>query len=660
MECHHNPDYQLFDKIRGNKVTLLFLPALSNTGSNRIMYEWMVQDHDYFYVTLVYKQCVSKGPGHDEFNNSFCGLVIAVEDFCCIRKIMQNDVIRNLSKDTCRIIMNTMEAVRRFRFIIDEYHTRFPIFAISHESATQYYSDNVSVDKIYKFAFDSRRVQQHYFPHHHNMFVLQNIPSLECTKHGDKHQIRRKAIVEGVVIILVGSVYKRKAQLDFCKNVFIPLRQKGYNIRVEIIGDIVSDHETWEQLCKTYPISMRGHQKDVKPFLRQSDILISASLNESFPLNVMEAMTLGIPVVVTDAFGTVDLVRDGVDGFVIRMPKPLYNFDAGETPFHDPTFVSTFQTRLVQICSDDALRYAMGNNAKQRIEDDFNYNGFLLSHRIFFSPQQFIPSLETLPTIGPGNDIKSMLSAFRFFEYFYVQDDDGRKLMNKQYTNFLPSAHNYPVKNFRTWRILCNDVEDAHVRHIVAPFPLTQEEKSVLRQDWPSAKFGNTSIDNVYEEIPETVRQTILHDIRRFPFDPVYTELAKNVFGNASRATSLALSLRTWSSDRYTEVSLGRTYHKARYDELLNHVLSLGTMETIFISCDQDAALNNFVQGIDSKYNIVRIDNAPEIKGMSLTESSYVKMRIMSFCGYLIGDKISTFVELVWWFSECQQKLFFV
>jgi glycosyltransferase involved in cell wall biosynthesis len=92
-------------------------------------------------------------------------------------------------------------------------------------------------------------------------------------------------------------------------------------------------HQTRAQLARLY---------------RSSDVFVFPTLVEGMPLVVLEAMACGLPVIVT-ANGPADIVRDGIDGFVI--------------PSRDPEAIARC---LAQLQREPALRARMGRNASQR------------------------------------------------------------------------------------------------------------------------------------------------------------------------------------------------------------------------------------------------------------------------------------------------------
>lgn len=65
-------------------------------------------------------------------------------------------------------------------------------------------------------------------------------------------------------------------------------------------------------------VKLLGYRRDIPTLMQMSDIAVSTSKQEGLPVNIMEAMATGLPLVVTNARGNIDLVDDGINGFVVN------------------------------------------------------------------------------------------------------------------------------------------------------------------------------------------------------------------------------------------------------------------------------------------------------------------------------------------------------
>lgn len=60
-----------------------------------------------------------------------------------------------------------------------------------------------------------------------------------------------------------------------------------------------------------------GYRPDVPDLLSAADIFVLASKYEGYPIAVMEALSMGLPVASTDVGGVPDTVREGVEGLLV-------------------------------------------------------------------------------------------------------------------------------------------------------------------------------------------------------------------------------------------------------------------------------------------------------------------------------------------------------
>ncbi len=129
---------------------------------------------------------------------------------------------------------------------------------------------------------------------------------------------KRKNTTNTITFINTGTMYWIKNQneiIEAFSNLFI----KYKNIRLIILGD-GENRKKLEKLIKIKEISdvvnMPGICTNVSEYLQSSDIYISASLTEGLPLSMLEAMACGLPVIGSDAGGTVDLIKPDINGFI--------------------------------------------------------------------------------------------------------------------------------------------------------------------------------------------------------------------------------------------------------------------------------------------------------------------------------------------------------
>ncbi len=118
--------------------------------------------------------------------------------------------------------------------------------------------------------------------------------------------------------------------------------------RLTIVGQTVGEPGVLAPYADLFRHVPHQSRAELARHYRSADVFVFPTLVEGMPLVVLEAMACGLPVIVT-ANGPADIVRDGVDGFVI--------------PARDPDAVAH---RLETLYRDPALRNEMGRNAARR------------------------------------------------------------------------------------------------------------------------------------------------------------------------------------------------------------------------------------------------------------------------------------------------------
>ncbi|MFH0754196.1 MAG: glycosyltransferase family 4 protein [Candidatus Omnitrophota bacterium] len=98
-----------------------------------------------------------------------------------------------------------------------------------------------------------------------------------------------------------------------------------------------------------------GFRQDVALVFSACDFFVMASLNEGMGRSVLEAMSVGLPVVVGRAGGLPAIVNDGVNGFLVP-----------------PTEVDAWVRAVKRLLMDPALRLRFSREAKKGVHDAYS------------------------------------------------------------------------------------------------------------------------------------------------------------------------------------------------------------------------------------------------------------------------------------------------
>jgi glycosyltransferase involved in cell wall biosynthesis len=134
---------------------------------------------------------------------------------------------------------------------------------------------------------------------------------------------------------------------------FRRLRELGVDACLCMVGD-GPDRDHVERRASELGIVREclflGYQEDVAPFYGAFDAVVLPSGNEGTPVSAIEALAGGRPVVATRVGGVPDVIRDGVDGFLV---------ESGD--------VEQLAGRLAELARDPALRARLGDEGRRHV-----------------------------------------------------------------------------------------------------------------------------------------------------------------------------------------------------------------------------------------------------------------------------------------------------
>ena len=134
-------------------------------------------------------------------------------------------------------------------------------------------------------------------------------------------------------VVMISRVLRTKGYYEFVGAARL-FKQSGLDIDFYLCGGLDEMHPeriTKEEIANVeseHIITYMGHLDDLQHFIEDADCVVLPSYyNEGMNRSLMEALSMGIPIITTDNRGCRELVLDGKTGFIIpsRNTKALYD-----------------------------------------------------------------------------------------------------------------------------------------------------------------------------------------------------------------------------------------------------------------------------------------------------------------------------------------------
>jgi glycosyltransferase involved in cell wall biosynthesis len=122
------------------------------------------------------------------------------------------------------------------------------------------------------------------------------------------------------VVGTIGPFKRQKAPLDFVRMASRVARARP-DVQFVMVGDgeLRSEVETELRGCGLVSsVHLLGWRRDVAEILRCLDVFVLTSLWEGLPRVYLEALASGVPIVGTRVDGAEEVIRDGVNGYLLK------------------------------------------------------------------------------------------------------------------------------------------------------------------------------------------------------------------------------------------------------------------------------------------------------------------------------------------------------
>ncbi|WP_078576632.1 glycosyltransferase family 4 protein [Salipaludibacillus agaradhaerens] len=173
---------------------------------------------------------------------------------------------------------------------------------------------------------------------------------------------------------------KKKVQLGFDENDFLLVyaaefnRNKNQQLLIRMMaslsscapkvklllagpGDMTPCEELATRLGVQHHISFMGLRDDIKEIIPACDMAVGSSLREGLPVNIMEAMACGLPVIATKNRGHSELITSGENGWILKEPVP-----------------ELFAEKVILLTKNEEMRQRLGKAGRDIILSTYSLN----------------------------------------------------------------------------------------------------------------------------------------------------------------------------------------------------------------------------------------------------------------------------------------------
>lgn len=161
-----------------------------------------------------------------------------------------------------------------------------------------------------------------------------------------------------VVVGTVGRLVAEKGYREFFEAAS-GVRRSIPGVSFVVVGDQDPDKADAilepEIAAASDDVIFAGWREDIPEVLAAMDVFVLASWREGLPRSAVEAAAMGKPMVLTDIRGCREVVRDGVEGFLVPVRNP-----------------GRLAARIATMAGDEGLRDRMGAAALDRARDRFD------------------------------------------------------------------------------------------------------------------------------------------------------------------------------------------------------------------------------------------------------------------------------------------------
>ena len=182
-----------------------------------------------------------------------------------------------------------------------------------------------------------------------------------CVSEDDKKSLRNAIDLnnEDFVILCTGELNQNKNQTQLIKAA-ANLIDKIPNLKILLAGNGPKQRELLSEIEKFGlgdTVKLLGYRTDIENIVPVVDLVVSCSRREGMPLNIIEAMLCKKPIVATYNRGHNELIKDGVNGYLVSPDKPEDLAERIHKIYSDSERARSFALSSEQIAQNYTVAY---------------------------------------------------------------------------------------------------------------------------------------------------------------------------------------------------------------------------------------------------------------------------------------------------------------
>ncbi|MBU9712169.1 glycosyltransferase family 4 protein [Evansella tamaricis] len=188
------------------------------------------------------------------------------------------------------------------------------------------------------------------------------------------------------LLIYVGEMCFRKNQ-DMLIQVMKLVNNSIPDIKLLLVGDgkkMDQYKDMTKKLNLNNCVKFLGYRQDVNKLMSLADVVVSTSRQEGLPVNLMEGMATGLPLIVTNSRGNRDLVMNNNNGYVVELDE-----------------IDEFADKIIKLYYSPEIRKKFGDK-NLKIIKQYSLDAVLKELREIYA-------LHGVKDNGKNNDLKTMV-----------------------------------------------------------------------------------------------------------------------------------------------------------------------------------------------------------------------------------------------------------